>query len=649
MRKKYLVRKITCWMTLGIFSLQPALTFAADIVADASAPEAQRPYVTETANGIPLVQIARPDGSDVSVNRYDAFSVPERGAILNNAFLFSNTQLAGYIEGNPNLSGGPARIIVNEVMSDRPSELRGFLEVAGTKADVVIANPNGILADGAGFLNTSRAILATGRSETDAAGNFTGIRVEDGYALITGKGLDARGADSAEIYARAIEVNAGLWANHAKIVAGQNSIAKDGSISPITSETTSTAPQYAIDLAEIGGMYANRITMVGTEKELGVNLTGQLSATQAVSLDVSGNLKTTGTLYSDGDVAVHADRIENTNLIYGGQNTSIRAKELTNKSGGRIYGDTVTINAERVTNETDAALEARLATEVHTLSQRAIEVEAAHQNIPAQNGASLSSILSSYRARIGQAEAAYDAQQSIVNSIKDDLASHPAGVIAAHSQLDVSANTIQNTGNALLYSGKDISITAKESLKNSGARIEAQGSVSITSPKIENENAAFAAKRTITSAVVNPTKIRIDEPGHREQGQAFPAGEFTKINSGYGAYHSQVSPKPIYEHAAYEEIKQPTPAEIAAGEAPVPTELVGTLSPNYDYDDPIFKELGVMSMSSPRPALGDPARAAWDAQYRIILDTLNTKIDAYNAEAEAYNRRVTQAAGRYTS
>ena len=646
MRKKDLVRKITCWMTLGIFSLQPALTFAADIVADASAPEAQRPYVTETANGIPLVQIARPDGSDVSVNHYEAFSVPERGAILNNAFLFSNTQLAGYIEGNPNLSGGPARIIVNEVMSDRPSELRGFLEVAGTKADVIIANPNGIYADGAGFLNTSRAILAVGRTERDAAGGYSGLRIEDGRAYITGKGLDARGADSAEIYARAVEVNAGLWANHAKIVAGQNSIAKDGSISPITSETTSTAPQYAIDLADIGGMYANRITMIGTEKGLGVNLTGQLSATQAVSLDVNGNLKTTGSLYSDGDVAVHADRIENTNLIYGGQNTSIRAKELTNKSGGRIYGDTVTIHAGSITNETDAALEARLATEVHTLSQRAIEVEAAHQNIPAQNGASLSSILSSYRARIGQAEAAYDAQQRVVDGIKDELSAHPAGVIAAHSQLDVSANTIQNTGNALLYSGKDLSITAKESVKNSGARIEAQGSIAITSPKIENENAAFAAKRTITSAAVNPTKIRIDEPGHREQGQAFPAGEFTQIGSGYGAYHSQVSPKPIYEHAAYEEIKQPTPAEIAAGEAPVPAELVGTLSPNYDYDDPIFKELGVASMSSPRPALGDPARAAWDAQYRIILDTLNTKIDAYNAEAEAYNRRVAQASGQ---
>ena len=313
------------------------------------------------------------------------------------------------------------------------------------------------------------------------------------------------------------------------------------------------------------------------------------------------------------------------------------------------------MRAESVTNETDAALEARLATEVHTLSQRAIEVEAAHRDLSTPSTSSsgffrrradLSKHLLAYRERIGQAESAYDAQQRVVDGIKDELSAHPAGVIAAHSQLDVSANTIQNTGNALLYSGGDIALTAEETLKNSGARIEAQGNVSITSPKIENENAAFAAKRTITSAAVNPTKIRIDEPGHIEQGKAFPEWEFRDIDSGYGAYHSQVSPKPIYEHAAYEEIKQPTPAEIAAGEAPVPAELVGTLSPNYDYDDPIFKKLGVTSMSSPRPAHGDPAQAAWDAQYRIILDTLNTKIDAYNREAEEYNRTTAQAAGQ---
>ena len=646
MRRNDLARKITSWLTLGVFSLQPSLAFAADIVADASAPEAQRPYVTETASGVPLVQIARPDGGDVSVNRYEAFSVPERGAILNNAFLFSNTQLAGYIEGNPNLSGGPARIIVNEVMSDRPSELRGFLEVAGTKADVIIANPNGIYADGAGFLNASRAILAAGHVLRDPSGGYTGLRIDDGRIDIRGKGLDARGADSAEVYARAVEVNAGLWANHAKIVAGQNDIGRDGSITPIASETVVPAPHYAIDLADIGGMYANRITLIGTEKGLGVNLTGQLSATQAVSLDVNGNLKTTGNVYSDGDVSLRAGQIENTNLIYGGKTTSIDARQLTNKSGGRIYGGTVTIKAGNVTNETDRALEDRLASEVHTLSQHAAQVEAAHMDLAARNGASLPSLLSSYRERIGQAEASYDAQQHVVNSVKDDLSARPAGVIAAHDQLKIHADTVQNSGNALLYSGKDLSITANETVKNSGARIEAQGSIVITAPRIENENAAFAAKRSITKASINPTKIRIDEPGHSEQGKAFPEGEFREIGSGYGAYHSYMAKKPIYERAAYEPVAQLTPAEIAAGETPVPAEIVGTLAPNYDYDDPIFAELGVTSMASPRPAHGDPAQAAWDAQYRNILATLNEKIDAYNGEAEEYNRTTAQAAGQ---
>ena len=229
-------------------------------------------------------------------------------------------------------------------------------------------------------------------------------------------------------------------------------------------------------------MYANRIVLVGTEKGLGVNLTGQISATQAVSIDVKGNLKTTGTLYSDGDLSVRSEQIENTNLIYGGNNTSITAKELTNKSGGRIYGNTVAINAENVTNETDRALEARLTSEVHTLSQYAAQVEAAHMDLTARDGVSLSSILSSYRGRIGQAEAAYDAQQNIVNSVKDNLAARPAGVIAAHDQLHIHADTIQNTGNALLYSGGDIALAAGESLKNSGARIEAKGSIFIASP-----------------------------------------------------------------------------------------------------------------------------------------------------------------------
>ena len=655
MKKQELARRITAWVTLGIFTVQPVLVFAEDIVADPSAPDAQRPVVTEAgSSGIPLVQITAPSG-EVSLNRYDAFSVPERGAILNNAFLFANTQLAGYIEGNPNLIGGPARIIVNEVTSKNPSELRGFLEVAGAKASVVIANPNGILADGAGFLNTSRAILATGRSETDAAGNFTGIRVDDGSALITGKGLDARGADSAEIYARAIEINAGIWANHAKIVAGINDVGRDGSVTPITSSDSAlrSAPSYAIDLADIGGMYASRVELVGTEKGLGVNLGGTVSATRAVSLDVNGNLKTSGNLYSDGTASVRAEDIENHGLIYGGKDTTVTAAALTNSADGRIYGDTIRIQAKTITNETDAALEERLAKEMKVLKEREAAVEEAHQSILTDEsarrkfgGRNLHSIVARYNEEIGAAQGAYDVQQAIVEKTKTALAEKPAGVIAARKELTLSAENIKNSGSALLYSGGDLSLTANEELKNHGARIEAQGNMTITAPVVRNENAAFAAKRVVTESHYNPTKILINEQGHKEEGKVFPASEFSDLGSGYGAYHSQVALKPIYEPAAYEKIRPLTPEEIANGETPVPEELIGTLAPNYDYDDPIFKELGVTSMSTPRPKNGDPAQAAWDTQYQGILAQLNEKIAAHNEEAKKYNAPIEEAAGQ---
>jgi len=82
-KKKELARKITSWLTLGAFSVQPMLAFAEEILPDNNAPVAERPLVTETASGNPLVQITTPTAGGVSVNRYEFFNVPERGAILN--------------------------------------------------------------------------------------------------------------------------------------------------------------------------------------------------------------------------------------------------------------------------------------------------------------------------------------------------------------------------------------------------------------------------------------------------------------------------------------------------------------------------------------------------------------------------------------
>ena len=856
MIKKELAKKITSWFTFGAFSLQSVFAFAVEILPDSNAPIEERPLVTETASGNPLVQITTPTAGGVSINRYEFFNVPERGAILNNSYGLSSTELAGYVQGNPNLAIGTARLIVNEVTSANPSELRGFLEVAGDRAGVVIANPNGILADGAGFLNTARVTLATGRTEMDASGNLAAIRVEGGKLSITGNGLNTQGVDAAELYARAIEINAGLWAKNARLALGANEIRyADGTITPI--KGTESAPTYALDLAAIGGMYSNRIELIGTEKGLGVNLAGQITSTEATSLDVNGNLRTSGNLYSDGTTSIHAKNIENSGAIYStadtdvsatalqndgkiisgantalqadtiinrgtlgssiapsgiasangvltidakelvstdanilsgndisitadkihtqngtiagngdisvaatkrldiekatlqsGRNFSIQAdsmpltgnissgkdlsvtlnSDLTNTSAsdsfgnlhadgnltakmsgavfnrknisadntlhltaagnlvqvkdgsisgknlsitsanlsnqgliqadestkiktgqlkndatGKIYGDTISIHAEHVINEKNAPLESRLADEMAVLKQKADQLEAAHR-VDVTRFTSWGEV-DTYKENIRHAENAYDTQQAIVNGIKAELEQLPSGVIAARKGLSVTADTIRNSGNALLYADRDMDLSATQGLTNHGARIEAQGNIRITAPVTKNENAAFSAKRVITQTRTNPMKIRIDDDGHPEYGMVFPADEFSNLWNKHGAYHSRAGQKEILDLAVYQKIEQISAEEIAAGEPLIPAELIGTYASNYSYDDPIFQRFNITPMQTDRPKQDAAAQAAWDAQYLQIIEELNVKIRAYNAENEAYNSQFASAAG----
>jgi len=320
------------------------------------------------------------------------------------------------------------------------------------------------------------------------------------------------------------------------------------------------------------------------------------------------------------------------------------AAQIRNDATGRIYGNTIHVQASHIRNEKNANLEARLAEEMHILKEKADLLEAAHR-VDVTKLTSWGEV-NTYKANIQTAESAYDAQQKVVDAVKAELAALPSGVIAAREALALQANSIQNSGNALLYSGGDLSLAAKEKVANRGARIEAQGNISITAPLTKNENAAFSAKRVITETKDNPVKLRIDEGGHIEQGQAFPAEEFREINSGYGAYHSYVAPKAILEPAEYKPIEQISEEERAAGEKPIPDELIGTLAPTYAYDDPIFKQFGIASMSTDRPAADDLARSAWDEAYKKILAKLNEKITAYNAEAKAYNQKIGTAAGQ---
>lgn len=211
--RRTLGRNIVAWLSLGVFLSSQTMAMAVPIMPDNQAPITERPLVQETANHIPLVNITAPTNGGVSMNKYEQFNVETQGAILNNSYTVSKTELAGFVQGNSNMMNGTAKVIVNQVTSDTPTSMNGYLEVAGQRASVVVANPNGIAVNGGGFLNTSHAVLTTGKPELDATGNVAKYRVEDGRVSINGAGLDAKTTDSVAILSRAADINAGIWAN----------------------------------------------------------------------------------------------------------------------------------------------------------------------------------------------------------------------------------------------------------------------------------------------------------------------------------------------------------------------------------------------------------------------------------------------------
>ncbi|SUX53916.1 two-partner secretion domain-containing protein [Chromobacterium vaccinii] len=222
---------------------------AADIAADPHAPAGKQPGVIQSANGLPVVQIAAPTAAGVSHNQYQQFNVGPGGALLNNSVVNVNTQLAGYISGNPNLKNGSARIILNEVTQANPSQLRGYLEVAGQRAQVVIANPWGITCSGCGFINTQQATLTTGAPQLNAQGALTGYQVAGGRVSIDGAGLNAANVDSFAIISRAVSVNANLYAQKLDLVLGRNQVDAATLAAQPLAASPSDAPAFALDVA----------------------------------------------------------------------------------------------------------------------------------------------------------------------------------------------------------------------------------------------------------------------------------------------------------------------------------------------------------------------------------------------------------------
>ena len=454
-------------LALGFVFLAPSV-HAEDMAirADKSAPNNQQPTVLQTANGLPQVNIQTPSAGGVSRNQYSQFDVAEKGAILNNARQATQTQMAGWVQGNPNLARGEAKVILNEVNSANPSRLKGYVEVAGKKADVVIANPSGIQCDGCGVINAGRTTLTTGKAEVEN-GQLKGYRVKGGKVTVGQKGMDTSKADYTDIIAEKAEIKGGIWAKQVKVTTGKNNVDrtndsvvyvgdKNTDNTDRTSETQGENPSYSVDVSQLGGMYAEKIHLVDNGQGLGVRNAGHIGASAgSVKIDSQGKIVNEGFIGGSENAQLNAKKnIENRGTVYAKAQTQLNAQNIDNKQGV-IAGKQVQLNANNVDNRKQSDKGSLIvATEKVTIKAKHVDNQGTKAGGKAEQG-------------IRGAQVAITAE---------NLSNQQGGIYSdEHTQLDV-AQTIDNKQGEI-EAGKSIELKAK-TLANEG-NIKTKGDLTV--------------------------------------------------------------------------------------------------------------------------------------------------------------------------
>lgn len=360
------------------------LTYVALAAALSSTVVYADPSTYTHLSGATVVDIEAPNAAGVSHNLYREFNVGSNGLILNNSDSDINHATFGNIAKNNNLTNGGASVILNEVTSNKASSLNGFIEVAGLKADVVIANPNGITCSGCSFVNTNKAILTTGQVNLTDEGAIGSYTITNGKITIGENGMNAANSYAA-LLADAIKINGKVQAKNALVSA--DNFTMDNSSGAVTSAGKKATliemtinPQYSIDVSSLGGITANSISMIGNNIGFGVRNNGSIISNSSLQLTSYGNLINKGTIKGNGLLSQvstvtgitnegsigganylmlsSGDYIVNVGSITGGQLIATANGNITNGDSGTMTGTSGLSLASggKIRNEAKASL-----------------------------------------------------------------------------------------------------------------------------------------------------------------------------------------------------------------------------------------------------------------------------------------------------
>ncbi|HEY3589483.1 MAG TPA: hemagglutinin repeat-containing protein, partial [Buttiauxella sp.] len=471
-------QRLLSYLVSALLAGQPLLPAVAAVIT----PQGNT-GMDNAANGVPVVNIAAPNGAGMSHNQYQDYNVGKEGIILNNATgQLNQTQLGGLIQNNPNLKAGQeARSIINEVTGGNRSQLQGYTEVAGKAANLMVANPYGITCNGCGFINTPQATLTTGKPVFAADGSLQALDVRKGSITLEGQGIDASNSDALSIISRATEVNAAIHAKDLTVITGANRVNADGSVQAQQGE--GVAPIVAVDTGALGGMYANRIHLLSSETGVGVNL-GNLNARQGdIQLDASGKLTVKNSLAS-GSLTAKGQSVVLNGEHKAGSNITVNAQGDVTVNGATLASDAemslsskgkLTLNGSKLT----------VANNLNLNASDLMQDSASH----ADAGRNITVTLTGRGENQGQFVAGQNLvvrAQALTNS----------GSLAANDNAQLNVGYLTNNGT--LQSQQNLSVES-ETLQNNG-QVISKGELDVVTQTLEQNGTLSATQRANITA-----------------------------------------------------------------------------------------------------------------------------------------------------
>lgn len=289
--------------------LMPASLLAASVEPDGGSATT----VYTDSRGRDVVMLAPANADRISHNTYTRFDVASNGVLLDNASVAAKT-------------------IINEVTSVNPSNINGELRVLGTRANVIIANPNGITLNGATFYNMGAVALSTGQLSYITRPNDLGFQdnpvltTTAGTISIEGEGLSGV-MNRLDILAKEIKVSAPLINESENALSAMylQAGATEAEFNPYQSvadnvgdwyamsasgDTSAPLPAFSVDITRPASLSAGSIQIMVNDAGAGVHLAGTALATRNnFSITTDGRIEIEGQIQAAGHLTLQAENI----------------------------------------------------------------------------------------------------------------------------------------------------------------------------------------------------------------------------------------------------------------------------------------------------------------------------------------------------